>query len=58
MSNYLTRQQLSELIGISCRTLTRRIRKHQLDIPPRKLLGPPEQRKILQALGIRLPPEE
>lgn len=51
MNTFRTRQQLAQQLGISCRTLTRTIQRLQLNIPPRRLLSPEDQKKIYSALG-------
>lgn len=49
----MTRQQFAALLGISCRTLSRIIKRHALAIPARRLLSPAHQRLIYRALGLR-----
>lgn len=52
MSLFKTRQQFAAELGISCRTLSRLILAHGLDIPARKLLSPADQRQIFLAIGL------
>lgn len=47
----LTRQQLARRLGISYHTLRRRLAAIDVEVPPRRLLDPLTQERILRALG-------
>lgn len=53
MKTFKTRQEVASLLGVSRRTLQRIIVRLQLNIPPRRLLSPEDQRKIFHACGVQ-----